>query len=99
MSAAGWKAIRRLGAATFVCEHCKKTSLLHLPEAGEDIYSRHWHVERRERRAPGRHAASAVITCSQDCARAAAAAMAKLYGHQLPKMRYSVHGPYTPAEP
>lgn len=100
MTAAGWEVVKRLGIQTFTCEYCEATSLLHLLPKGGLIDSQHWRVEQRQRCAGFDSWAPRIwLACSQECARDLAAQNAREYGRcTLPKMRFSVHGPYTPAE-
>jgi len=99
----GWRALKRLGVSTFVCEHCKTVAPLHLPAAGENIRSRHWHVEMRARNrlwsAVSSNGETGWIVCSQDCARSLSEQKTRERGHERPKIAFVVHGPYTPNDP
>lgn len=90
--------MRRLGAQTGRCSMCLCDMILRLPSAGINICELHWHVAVGFRCAPLGTASARSITCSRECADELAMEVVKKYGRKPPRMRVTVHGPYTPYE-
>jgi hypothetical protein len=104
MNTTGWRAAKRLGVRSLSCVICKGRFLLNLTKEARTIDGRigvgHWRVEQRLRSA-GFGSWTRIVwpACSQYCAKTIAAQKTAEYGrYRLPKIRFSVHGPYTESE-